>query len=126
MYLIFDTSILISLSRGDKEVIAKISDLRKSYNSPPKITFMSYYEFLDGLRNKAEKNKDKAMEFLEKFEVIQTAKNTALILAGLKAKYELSLADLMIAAQTIEFKGILVTKDNDFKDITELNKIIIS
>ncbi|MEK6889832.1 MAG: PIN domain-containing protein [Nanoarchaeota archaeon] len=126
MYLIFDTSILISLSRGSRETIAKISDLRKSYSSPAKISFMSYYEFVDGLRNKAEKNKEKSMEFLEKFEVIQTTKNTALILASLKSKYELSLTDLMIAAQTIEANGILVTKDNDFKEIIELNKIVIN
>ena len=102
MYLIFDTSILIELDRGNNEIIKKISDLIKTHPAPAKISFISYFEFLYGLRDKSEKNKRKSMEFIEKFDVIQTSKETAIVLTKLKQKHEFPLADLLIAAQVIE------------------------
>ncbi len=54
---------------------------------------------------------------------MQTTKNTADRLVELKQKYELPLADLLIAAQVIENNGILITKDNDFDKIKEIEKI---
>ena len=52
MSLIFDTSILIDIDRGDKKTIAKIEELRKMYPAPATIGFISYFEFLLGLKNK--------------------------------------------------------------------------
>ena len=69
-------------------------------------------------------NKEKALSFIEEFSVIQTTKTTVNFLSVLKAKYELPLADLLIAAQTLETNGILVSKGKDFERIGELNKII--
>ncbi|MEK6915934.1 MAG: PIN domain-containing protein [Nanoarchaeota archaeon] len=60
---------------------------------------------------------------MERFNVLQTTKNTADRLVELKQKYELPLADLLIAAQVIENNGILITKDNDFDKIKEIEKI---
>ena len=54
---------------------------------------------------------------------MQKTKNTADRLVELKQKYELPLADLLIAAQVIENNGILITKDNDFDKIKEIEKI---
>ena len=125
MSLIFDTSILIDIDRGDKKTIAKIEELRKMYPAPATIGFISYFEFLLGLKNKSIKNKEKSKEFIEKFNVLQTTKNTADKLVELKQKYELPLADLLIASQVLENNGILITKDNDFKAINEIEKIII-
>ena len=126
MNLIFDTSILIDIDRGNKEIINKINELRNMYPSPAKIGFISYFEFLLGLKDKSDKNKEKSKEFIEKFNILQTTVNTADNLVMLKQKYELPLADLLIAAQTIEHNGVLLTKDRDFKDIKEINKIILS
>lgn len=55
-------------------------------------------------------------------------KETAEILAKLRFKYEklLPLANLMIASQAIQYNMIVVTKDKDFENIEELNKIIIN
>ena len=125
MILVFDTSILIELDRGNKEIIRKLSDMRKVYPANAKISFVSYFEFLYGLRNKLEKNKYKSMDFIEKFDIIQTSKDTANLLINLKQNYELSLSNLLIAAHTREVKGILVTKDKDFEKIKELKSIII-
>ena len=126
MYLIFDTSILIELERGNREIIAKINEIRKIYPTPAKISFISYFEFLYGLKEKSEKNKEKALAFIEKFSILQTTKITTNNLVALKAKYEFPLADLLIAAQTMEESAILLTKDKDFEDIEEIDKIILS
>jgi len=123
--LIFDTSILVDLDRGRIDTIKKIEDLRKMYPLPATIGFIAYFEFLLGLKDKSIKNKEKSKEFIEKFNVLQTTKNTADKLVELKQKYELPLADLLIASQVLENNGILITKDNDFKAINEIEKIII-
>lgn len=125
MYLIFDTSILIELDRGDMNAIKKVSELIKIYPSPAKISFISYFEFLYGLRNKSEKNREKSIKFIEKFDIIQTSKETAHILVNLKKNHELPLPDLLIAAHVKEKGGILLTKDGDFNKIKEINKIIL-
>ncbi|MEK6830154.1 MAG: type II toxin-antitoxin system VapC family toxin [Nanoarchaeota archaeon] len=125
MILIFDTSILIELERGNSEIIKKISELRKVYPAPARISFISYFEFLYGLRKRSEKNRDKSIKFVERFDIIQTSKETAEILVNLKQNYELPLSDLLIASHVREIKGILVTKDNDFKEIKEINKVIL-
>ena len=125
MHLIFDTSILIELDRGNKDIIKKISELIKKYPAPAKISVISYFEFLYGLRNKNEKNRNKSLEFIEKFDVVQFSKATAVILVKFKQDYEFPLADLIIASQTEEKRGVLVTRDNDFKEIKEINKIIL-
>ncbi len=124
MTLVFDTSIIIEIERGNKDIIFKLDELRKIYPGPPKIGFISYFEFLYGLRNKQIENKIKSQKFLELFEIIHTTNITAHYLAQLKEKYELSLTDLFIAAQIIETNSVLITKDKDFERITEINKII--
>lgn len=124
MNLIFDTSVLIELEKGNKEVIEKIGTLSKSYPAPAKISFISYFEFLSGLINKSQKNREEFTTFVNKFNVIQTSKKTAEILVKLKQNYELPLADLIIAAHTLEMDGILVTKDKDFGMIKEIEKVI--
>ena len=70
------------------------------------------------------------MEFIEKFPFLNIKKETARILSDLKYNYEkkgitLPLADLLIAAQTIENNMTLVTMDKGFERIEELKKIII-
>lgn len=124
MSLILDTSIIIEIERGNKEIIGKLEELRKIYPAPPKISFMSYFEFLYGLRKKSIKNKIKLQAFVEIFETIPVTKTTAEILVSLKEKYELSLTDLFIASQVKEINGVLISKDGDFERIAEIKKII--
>ncbi len=125
MNLVFDTSIIIDLERGRRETIVKINELRKLYPAPARISFISYFEFLYGLKEKSPKNQEKSRAFIDKFRVLQTSKKTAEILANLKKLYELSLSDLIIAAQVIENNYILVTKDKDFEKINEIERIIV-
>ncbi len=126
MTLIFDTSIVIELDSRVSVTAKKVAMLEQSYPELPKVSFMTYFEFLYGLRKKQTSKKENSRAFIENFEILQTTKKTANVLALLKEKYgDLALADLFIAAQAIENNMLLVTKDKDFKRIDELDKIIV-
>ena len=130
MTLALDTSVLIELERRNPIVINKLKDLSKSHALPPCLPFMSYYEFLRGLKLKKSKDYDKKLEFLNKFNILITSKKTAEILSDLRIKYDklgatLPLADFLIASQVIENDMTLVTRDRDFERIENLNKIIL-
>ena len=71
MYLIFDTSILIDIERENKQTLAKVAELRTRYPIPPKIAFISYYEFIHGIRKRNPQNKAKAEDFIRLFELVR-------------------------------------------------------
>jgi len=130
MSLVLDTSVLIAIQKKNGNIIKKLSELSKVYPLPPQLTFISYFEFLYGLKKRKPKRYDDALAFLNNFNVLHTTNNSAEILSELKLKYDgegivLSLADLMIASQVIENNLMLVTLDKDFKKISELKKIIL-
>jgi|SRR3989344_5573100 len=130
MILVLDTSIVVDMGRNNKETLNKIYKIIKLHSDPAKITFITYYEFLNGLKKKNIKNKDKALEFINNFEILRITKKTAEILSELKIKYDrlginFSLADLLIASQVIENQMLLLTKDSDFEKIEELKKFIL-
>jgi len=128
MSFVIDTSVLIDITNDRKEVITKLNEIKGK--SVPQITLMTDFEFRYGLKDKSEKNQMKLLEFLNEFIMINTTRATSVILTELKYKYDklgvsLSLTDLMIAALTIENNYVLITRDNDFKKIEELNSIIL-
>lgn len=130
MVLILDTSILIDIQRKRKETINKMEEIYKAHIDPPRITFISYFEFYEGIIEKNIKNKNIMLAFINKFRCLNPSQRTAEILANLKHKYEkkgikIGLADLIIASQVIESNATLITKDTVFEKIEEINKIII-
>ncbi len=130
MTLVLDTSILIALERKDKETLSKLEAITEKYKSPPSITFINLFEILLGIKLRQPRRYKEAIEFLERFDVLNTTDETAKILAEIKIKYDkkgviLPLADLIIASLVIENKMILLTKDKDFEKIEELKKEII-
>lgn len=125
MSLFIDTSILIEIRNDNQKIIAEVQLLRKKYPSPPKISFITYFEFMFGIRRKSDSNKSKEREFISEFEIVNSTKKTAEIMVNLEDKYNLPLADLIIASQTLEHGDLLVTKDKDFADIIEIEKIIL-
>ena len=124
--LIFDTSIVIEIERENKSFIERIEELKKEERDLPKISFITYFEFLEGIENKIEKNKQKCKTLINLFKVMQTTNITAEKLIYLKKNYELPLPDLLIAAQVLESNGTLITKDRDFEQIKEIKKIILN
>ena len=130
MALLFDTSIIIGLERGNKDVIKKISELSKTYSGRPQVSFITYYEFMFGIKNRSPKNQADAVEFINNFYCLPATKKTAEILAELRNKYlakglEINLADFIIASHAKENSMVLVTKDRAFEKIEEIDKIII-
>ena len=130
MLLIFDTSVIIAIEKEHKETLKKLSELRKQHHGPPQTSFISYYEYLLGNKNRSFKNQAKAVEILHTFTCLPTTRRTADILADLRYKYDakglsINLADLIIASQAIEHNMILLTKDKTFNQIEELRTIIL-
>ena len=130
MTLVLDTSILIDLENKQLKTLSFLKKISEINPDPPKITVVNQFEFLFGLKDKKIANKEKALTLLNNFSVIHTTQKTAHLLLSLKQKYEskgspMPLADLLIAALTLENHFTLVTKDPDFEKIEELNKIIV-
>lgn len=130
MTLVLDTSILIAIERKEKVVMDKLKEISKGHILFPKISFMSYFEFVIGLKIKKPKKMEELFVFVNNFNCLQTTRETAGILADLKIRYDgegvsLSLTDLLIASQVIENKMVLVTRDRDFLKIGELKSIIV-
>lgn len=130
MTLVLDTSVIIDIQRKDKDIIEKIKELAELHPAPASIAFITYFEFIHGLRIKSPRNKEKALAFMELFHFLEPTKRTAAILSDLKYKYEkqgksFSLSDLLIASQVAENGMVLVTGDKHFGEISELKTIII-
>lgn len=130
MSLAFDTSILIAIEKKNQNTIKELKNLSNIYPAPAQLPFMSHFEFLYGLKKRKPKKLNNLIKFLNNFNVLQTTTTTSNILSNLKLKYDsigitLSLTDLLIASQIIENHLTLVTSDNDFKNIEELNNQLI-
>lgn len=124
MSLLLDTSFLIRQQRGDPSIKKELESLSKRFPATPSITFLNVFEYLLGIKLWA-KRKTEAVSLLENFNIINTTENTPEIMTSLKLKYDkkgsqFSLSDLIIASLAIENNMVLVTSDNDFRDIEEL------
>jgi len=130
MTLAFDTSVLIELERRTPKIIEILRELTLSHPLPAILPFISYYEFIRGLKIRKNKDYEKRIAFVDRFNILKTSKKTAEILADLRIKYEsqgitLPLSDLLIASQVIENQLTLVTLDRDFEKIEELKKVVL-
>ncbi len=130
MNLIFDTSIIIEIERGNKNIIDEMRRLASLYLGKAQIPFMVYFEFYHGLHQRNLRNRELSLSFINKFEMLNITKRTAEILSDIRIECELDgkmvqLADLLIASQVIENNGVLVTKDSGFNNIERLKKIIL-
>lgn len=130
MTLLLDTSVLIEIERENKDIIKEIDMLRKLHPSASIISFITYFEMMEGIMRRNPKNKEKEINFLNNFTCSGASKKTALILAELKTKYDklcisLPLADIMIASLAKENDLFLVTRDNHFSKIDDIKKVVI-
>jgi len=121
MILVYDTNILIDLSRNVPETTRIIQSLQKQYPAPAHITIVTYTEFLIGIIERR-RNQQQLL--------INTTRITGNVMAALTYSYArkgkiLSYADLLIASLIIENEMMLVTKDADFNHIEELKKIVV-
>ncbi|MSR86480.1 type II toxin-antitoxin system VapC family toxin [Candidatus Woesearchaeota archaeon] len=130
MILALDSSILIDLEQNNKETVHRLQQIVEKHQSPACIPFIVYFELYYGTIDRIDKNKEKALHFLQKFPLLQPTQKTAKILAEMKKKYEtegtpFSLADIFIASQVKEHGLLLITKDKAFLKIKDIEKIIL-
>jgi len=119
--LIFDTSVIIDIERKDERTIRRLEEIKRRYQSPGFLSFISYFELLEGFKRQGLEDSE-AREFIENFKVLAATKKTARELADLKIKTDdegnkVPLADLLIAAQAKEYDFVVITKDNHFKKL---------
>jgi len=130
MRLLLDTSVLIALSKNDKATLSVLAALQSHFPHPPRISFMTYVEFYEGILDKEEKKRQELLRYLQSFPLLIPGQRTASILATLKRERRrkgrsIALADLMIAAQAMDENCAIVTHDAGFKSIEGLNVILV-
>ena len=126
-----DTNILIEFEAHNVELIKFLQNLTKKFPSRPYITSANYSEFLYGFIKESPKKQEKAIEFLEDYNLLNTSKNSSRLLA--KIKYELEkkgkmipIFDVLIASIIMDKKAMLITFDEHFKNIEGLEVVIPS
>jgi len=131
MNFLVDTSILIEIENNNEAAIKELEQLR---NDMPQaslyISIFTYSEFYFGIINKSEKNKNKVVERLNDYPLLNTTRKTAIIFSELlhlvkKKGKMIPHFDLFIAALAIENDMVLITGDNHFKEIPQLRSRIL-
>ena len=128
MTFIVDTNVLIDIENNNEQIITQI----KAFSQEPLyITFFTFCEFYLGIMNKSEKNKEKFLNRISEYPLLNTSKNTALIFCDLlnhlqKEGKTISYFDLFIASLTIEYTMTLLTLDKDFDMIPDLKKKVMA
>ena len=130
MTLVLDTNILIELYRGNKKVIEIIKGLISMHPENPAITFANFSEFYLGMLGKREIERERALLFLGKFTLLNTARESSKIFSELK--YALGKEgkavpdmDILIASLVLERGMTLLTMDKHFERIEKLNSICL-
>lgn len=132
MNYLIDTSTLIEIENNNELVLKELEKIRASTSSGALyLSIFAYSEYYSGVINKSEKNKNKIMERLNEYPLLNTTKKTAIIFSELlhqlkKKGKVIPHFDLFIAALAIENDMVLITGDNHFKEIPELKRIILT
>ena len=129
MDYILDTSILIEIENDNKEIISKIAK-QTDKSSNLFITYFGFCEYFYGHTKKNKKNKEKILERLEKYSLINTSKDSAIIFCETKNELiekgnEIPVFDLLSASIAIDKEMTLITLDSHFKRLPRLKTIII-
>ena len=111
--IFIDSNIAIYLLDGD----TTISNFLEGKNVC--ISFISEIELLGYKNNASDRKKIKA--FLNGCEIIDINKDIKELTIQLRLKYKIKLPDAIVAASSIHLSSLLMSADNDFKSIEELN-----
>lgn len=121
---LLDTSVLIDLLRGEKEINKEITETGKTFCT----CFPIKYELYKGtkLARKTKKGEKEVTKMIEELQNLEANSEAAKKTAELEDNYpNISPFDLMIAAICITHQAEIITKDRDFNKIDELDKTII-
>jgi predicted nucleic acid-binding protein len=130
MTLVFDTSVLVELERGNTDIQKRVRRLVKLHAGHPAIAFATFAEFYYGTLKRNPKHAEGMLDYLEAYKVLSATRESARIFAELKLEMEqkgasVALFDLLIASLTLQYDGVLVTKDRGFSRIPGLKVVEI-
>lgn len=128
--LVLDTNVLIELEKHNIKIINILQQLTNQFPTKPYITAPTYSEFLYGFLKHSNKKEEQAKQFLGAYEILHTTKESSQLLAKLKLDLEkqgkaIPIFDLLIASIVLDKKATLVTMDEHFNNIKELEIKII-
>ncbi len=131
MSFVLDTNILIEIENNNQDLIEKINSIKNAPNAELCLTIFSFCEFYIGAIKKSEKNKEKILERLGQYVLLNTTQRTGILFCELRYKLQkngtlLPHFDIFIATLCIENDYTLITSDAHFKDIPGLKRIFIS
>lgn len=126
---VLDTSFLVDLMRGEEEALDALARIEEEYRDLS-TTVINLLELFRGayLSERREENIAKVMEIVENFDAIGIAWDTypiyGTLSAALKEKgISVNEFDVVIAALVLETDGIIVTRDQHFRNIPGLEVI---
>lgn len=129
MTFILDTNVLIEIENGNQTFIDK---LRKYITSSSEVylAIFTVSEFYYGIMKKSEKNRQLFFDRLQKYKILNTSTKTAILFCELLRHLEqkgrvIPQFDIFIAALALEHGCTLITADAHFKDIPNLDYIIL-
>ena len=126
---VLDTNIIIEIESENQKLEAALKKIIGQSTEKAYITSPTYSEFFYGVVDKPEPKQHKALEFLDKFALLNTSKNSSRVLANIKHKLEkagkmIPIFDLFIASIVMDNGATLVTWDEYLKN-SEGKKVII-
>ena len=129
MGIVIDTSVLIEIEKNNQVVLLKLDKLG-SLKGEIHITSPTYAEFYLGLLKLSKEKFEKEKQRLNNYRLLNTTKNSSRLLAEIKhdiSKIGIAIPvfDLFIASIAIDSKMPLVTLDEHFKKIPNLNIVLI-
>ncbi len=112
--VLFDSSVWVSLFKGESICLTEYKKSKVVISAI--VLYEVYRKYLLENPPYAEVLAD---ELVAHSEVVNVTANIALRAAKLRQKYKFSMADALILSTAIEKGAILVTRDSDFKLVTE-------
>ena len=119
MYLL-DTNAIIYYVKDENEVVSIIEDIYTK-NVPVYVSAMTEAE-LFAFPEMSDEETERIEKFLQSVSIIPMDSQVARLTGSIRKKYQLKIADSVIAATALFTGTQLLTRNvNDFKKVTELN-----
>jgi predicted nucleic acid-binding protein len=128
MLLVFDTSALIEIDKGNNAVLERVRDLAEKLPLVDlAVPWPSCFEFYTGMLRESPEKKEACLMWLRKFTWLGMNFEATRLFTEMRSKLVQRVGDfdLLIAAIAISSGGLLLTGDRDFLEVPGLNVEIV-